>query len=67
MNNISIKIENINNSIINNVTKNNIINNNENVLNVKTSYKLLVPGPDRHVPGSPDRANMVMPALNPKP
>ena len=36
MNNISIK--NINNIIINNITKKNIINNNENVLNVKKDY-----------------------------
>ena len=38
MNNISIKKKNINNSIINNITKNNTINNNENVLNVKKDY-----------------------------
>ena len=43
MNNISIK-QNIHNSIINNLTKNNIINNNDNVLNLKkyNSYKTYV-------------------------
>ena len=43
MNNISIKKQNINNSTINNITKKNIINNSENVLNVKGySYKTYV-------------------------
>ena len=43
MNNISAKKQNINNSIIDNITKKNIINNNENVLNVKGySYKTYV-------------------------
>ena len=39
MNNMSIKEKkNINNSIINSITKKNIINNNENVLNLKKDY-----------------------------
>ena len=43
MNNISIKKQNINSSISNNITKKNIINNNENVLNVKDySYKTYI-------------------------
>ena len=43
MNNISIKNKNVNNSIINNITKKNIITNNENVLNVKGySYKTYI-------------------------